>query len=249
MRESAALLAAVARQARCALLLIGHVTKDGSLAGPRVLEHLVDVVLGFEGDRAHAFRLLRASKNRFGSTQEVGVFVMAGSGLEAVVNPSELFLAERSAGAPGSCVVPLLEGSRPMLVEIQALVAGAAQGSPRRTCIGIDGRRVALLLAVLEPRDGLDLLSRDVYVNVAGGVRVGEPAADLARGAPRSLRAVSNRPIPPDTVACRRGRARRRGAGARARRRCGCARPRGWASRAACCPRATSPTTPIPASG
>jgi len=201
VRESAALLAAAAREARCALLLIGHVTKDGSLAGPRVLEHLVDVVLGFEGDRAHAFRLLRASKNRFGSTQEVGVFVMAGSGLEPVVNPSALFLAERSVGAPGSCVVPLLEGSRPMLVEIQALVAGAAQGSPRRTCIGIEDGRVALLLAVLDRRSDVDLLSRDVYVNVAGGVRIGEPAADLAL----ALAIASSRldlPIPPDTAAC-----------------------------------------------
>jgi DNA repair protein RadA/Sms len=158
-------------------------------------------VLGFEGDRAHAFRLLRASKNRFGSTQEVGVFVMAGSGLEAVLNPSELFLAERSAGAPGSCVVPLMEGSRPMLVEIQALVAGAALGSPRRTCIGIEDGRVALLLAVLDRRSDVDLLSRDVYVNVAGGVRIGEPAADLAL----ALAIASSRldlPIPPDTLAC-----------------------------------------------
>jgi DNA repair protein RadA/Sms len=179
VRESASLLAATAKLHDTTLVLVGHVTKDGTLAGPRVLEHLVDVVLGFEGDRNHAFRLLRAAKNRFGSTQEVGVFSMGERGLEVVENPSELFLAEHRDGAPGSCVIPLLEGSRPMLVEIQALVAAATYGTPRRTSIGIDDGRVALMLAVLDRRTPVDLVSRDVYVNVAGGVRVGEPAADL----------------------------------------------------------------------
>ncbi|MGE4652449.1 MAG: DNA repair protein RadA [Myxococcota bacterium] len=201
VRESASLLAAAARAQGAALVLVGHVTKEGAIAGPRVLEHLVDVVLQFEGDRGHAFRLLRAHKNRFGSTQEVGVFRMGPSGLEAVGNPSELFLAERSGGAPGSCVVPLLEGSRPMLVEIQALVAPAGYGTARRTAIGVEDGRVALLLAVLERRAGVDLASRDVYVNVVGGVRVSEPAADLAL----ALALASSRldiPLPDDVVAC-----------------------------------------------
>lgn len=201
VRESASLLATAARAQGAALVLLGHVTKEGGIAGPRVLEHLVDVVLQFEGDRGHAFRLLRAHKNRFASTQEVGVFRMGASGLEAVGNPSELFLAERSGGAPGSCVVPLLEGSRPMLVEIQALVAPAGYGTPRRTSIGVEDGRVALLLAVLERRAGVDLASRDVYVNAVGGVRVGEPAADLAL----ALALASSRldlALPEDVVAC-----------------------------------------------
>lgn len=201
VRESAALLSAAARRTGAALFLIGHVTKDGSLAGPRVLEHLVDVVLGFEGDRDHAFRLLRALKNRFGSTQEVGVFRMDAAGLEGVENPSEHFLAERSTGAPGSCIVPLLEGTRPMLVEVQALVANAAYGIPRRTCMGIEDGRVALLLAVLDRRSEVDVADRDVYVNVAGGVRVGEPSADLGL----CLALASSRldlPIPADVAAC-----------------------------------------------
>lgn len=179
VRESASLLAATAKLHATTLVLVGHVTKEGTLAGPRLLEHLVDVVLNFEGDRNHAFRLLRASKNRFGSTQEVGVFTMAERGLEVVENPSELFLAEHREGAPGSCIIPLLEGSRPMLVEIQALVAAATYGTPRRTSLGMDDGRVALILAVLDRRTPVDLVSRDVYVNVAGGVRVGETAADL----------------------------------------------------------------------
>jgi len=179
VRECAAMLAASAKSQGTALLLIGHVTKEGSLAGPRVLEHLVDVVLSFEGDRAHPFRILRATKNRFGATSEIGVFTMGESGLEAVPNPSELFLAERRPGAPGSSVVPVLEGSRPMLVEVQALVAPPGYGTARRTCLGIDDARVALLLAVLDRRTSVDLCSRDVYVNVTGGVRVFEPASDL----------------------------------------------------------------------
>src|SRR5262245_7114389 len=201
VRESAALLAATAKLHGTALILVGHVTKEGLVAGPRVLEHMVDAVLSFEGDRSHAFRVLRATKNRYGSTQEVGVFAMTGAGLEAVENPSELFLAERRVGAPGSCIVPLVEGSRPMLVEIQALVAPAGYGPARRTCLGIDDARVALLLAVLDRRTDVDFVSRDVYVNAAGGVRVGEPGADL--GVALSL--VSSRldlPLPPDAAAC-----------------------------------------------
>ncbi len=201
VRESAALLAATAKAHGTALLLVGHVTKEGTLAGPRVLEHMVDVVLTFEGDRGHPFRVLRAAKNRFGSTQEVGVFTMAEVGLEPVANPSELFLAERHPGAPGSCIVPVMEGSRPMLLEVQALVAPSGYGTARRTCLGIDDARVALLLAVLDRRSEVDLLSCDVYVNVTGGVRVAEPAADLAV----ALALASSRldlPLPPDAAAC-----------------------------------------------
>jgi DNA repair protein RadA/Sms len=201
VRESAALLAGTAKASGAALVLVGHVTKEGAIAGPRVLEHLVDVVLTFEGDRDHAFRLLRAGKNRFGSTREVGVFCMTESGLEGVANPSELFLAERRSGAPGSCIVPLVEGSRPMLVEIQALLAPAGYGTARRTSLGVDDGRLALLLAVLDRRTPVDVLSRDVYVNVAGGVRVGEPAADLGV----ALALASSRldlPLPPDVAAC-----------------------------------------------
>jgi DNA repair protein RadA/Sms len=201
VRECASLLAAAAKTHGTALILVGHVTKEGTLAGPRVLEHLVDVVLNFEGERAHPFRVLRASKNRFGSTQEIGVFSMTGEGLVGVDNPSELFLAERRAGAPGSCIVPLVEGTRPMLVEIQALVAPAGYGTARRTAIGFDDGRLALLLAVLDRRSDVDLLSRDVYVNVAGGVRVGEPAADLGV----ALALASSRldlPLPADVAAC-----------------------------------------------
>ncbi len=201
VRESAALLAATAKAHGTVLVLVGHVTKEGLLAGPRVLEHLVDVVLTFEGDREHAFRLLRATKNRFGSTHEVGVFTMGAAGLEEVPNPSELFLAERRGGAPGSCVVPLLEGSRPMLIELQALVAPAGYGTARRTCLGVDDGRVALLLAVLDRRSDVDLVGRDVYVNVTGGVRVTETAADLGL----ALALAGSRldlPLPPDVAAC-----------------------------------------------
>ena len=201
VRESAALLAAAAKRSGAALVLVGHVTKEGTLAGPRVLEHLVDVVLTFEGDRSHPFRLLRATKNRYGATHELGVFTMTGSGLEGVANPSELFLAERQADAPGSCIVPVLEGSRPMLLEIQALVAPAGYGTARRTCLGIDDARVALLLAVLDRRTDLGLVGRDLYVNVAGGVRILEPSADLAV----ALAIASSRldvPLPPDVAAC-----------------------------------------------
>ena len=201
VRECAALLATAAKRAGAALILVGHVTREGTIAGPRVLEHLVDVVLYFDGDRGHAFRLLRAHKNRFGSTQEIGVFHMGEAGLDGVANPSELFLAERRGDAPGSCVATLVEGTRPLLVEIQALVAPAGYGTARRTAIGIDDGRLALLLAVLDRRAGVDLVSRDVFANAAGGVRVSEPAADLAI----ALALASSRldlPLPPDVAAC-----------------------------------------------
>ncbi len=200
VRECAAELSALAKSRNTALLLVGHVTKEGAIAGPRVLEHLVDVVLAFEGDRGQIFRLLRASKNRFGSTQEVGVFTMTERGLEDVENPSELFLAERRAGAPGSCIAPLVEGSRPMLVELQALVAPAGYGTARRTTVGLDDGRLALLLAALDRHTDVDFLSRDVYVNVTGGLRVSEPGADLAL----ALALASSRldaPLPADVAA------------------------------------------------
>jgi DNA repair protein RadA/Sms len=200
VRESAADLVAQAKASGAVLLLVGHVTKEGLLAGPRVLEHLVDVVLAFEGDRGHPFRVLRATKNRYGSTLEVGVFSMGERGLEPVANPSELFLAERRAETPGSCVAALLEGSRPLLLEVQGLVAPAGYGTARRTAIGFDDGRLALLLAVLARRGGVDALGHDVYLNVTGGLRVGEPAADLAV----VLAVASSRldvPIPADAVA------------------------------------------------
>ncbi len=200
VRECAAELSAIAKSRNTALILVGHVTKEGTVAGPRVLEHLVDVVLSFEGDRGQFFRLLRASKNRFGSTQEVGVFTMTDRGLEDVENPSELFLAERRAGAPGSCIASLVEGTRPMLVELQALVAPAGYGTARRTAVGLDDGRLALLIAALDRHSDVDFLSRDVYVNVAGGLRISEPGADLAL----ALALASSRldiPLPADVAA------------------------------------------------
>ncbi|PYN79114.1 MAG: DNA repair protein RadA [Candidatus Rokuibacteriota bacterium] len=179
VRECGARLMTLAKGLGIATFLVGHVTKEGALAGPRVLEHLVDTVLYFEGERHHAYRVLRAVKNRFGSTNEIGVFEMAEGGLVEVKNPSGFFLAERPAEAPGSVVVSSLEGTRPVLLELQALVAHAAIGIPRRTVLGADYNRVCLLLAVLEKRAGVPLGSQDVFVNVAGGGRVTEPAADL----------------------------------------------------------------------
>jgi DNA repair protein RadA/Sms len=160
--------------------LIGHVTKDGAIAGPKVLEHLVDTVLYFEGDNSHAFRILRAVKNRYGSTNEIGVFEMKDSGLEEVGNPSRIFLEERPEGASGSVVIPCLEGTRPLLLEIQALVGPSPLGMPRRTAIGVDHNRISLLVAVLGKRMGIEMGDQDIFVNVAGGMRVDEPAADLA---------------------------------------------------------------------
>lgn len=180
VRESAGRLMLTAKGSGIPIFLVGHVTKDGSLAGPRVLEHLVDTVLYFEGDAGHAFRILRAVKNRFGSTNEIGVFEMKETGLCEVKNPSELFLAERPLGVSGSVVVASLEGSRPLLVELQALVTSSSYGTPRRTTIGIDHNRLALLVAVLEKKVGLHLSGQDIFLNAAGGVRLNEPSADLA---------------------------------------------------------------------
>jgi DNA repair protein RadA/Sms len=180
-------------------ILVGHVTKDGSLAGPKVLEHVVDTVLYFEGERHHAHRVVRAVKNRFGAISELGVFEMTGTGLRAVPNPSQLFLAERPKNVPGSSVLCAIEGSRPILVEVQALVGTAAFGNARRTASGLDQNRLSLLLAVLDKRAGLNFSTDDVFVNVAGGMAVDEPAADLAvvAAVASSLR---NRPIQSDTV-------------------------------------------------
>lgn len=180
VRESTGRLMLVAKGSGIPIFLVGHVTKDGSLAGPRVLEHLVDTVLYFEGDAGHAFRILRAVKNRFGSTNEIGVFEMKEAGLCEVKNPSELFLAERPMGVSGSVVVASLEGSRPLLVELQALVTQSSYGTPRRTTIGVDHNRLALLVAVLEKKVGLHLSGQDIFLNAAGGVRLIEPSADLA---------------------------------------------------------------------
>lgn len=180
VRACAAELIRLAKSRGFALVLVGHVTKEGALAGPRVLEHMVDAVLYFEGERGHAFRILRGVKNRFGATDEIGVFEMTGHGLEEVANPSALFLAERRGHVSGSAVFAGVEGTRPVLVEVQALLAPSAGGSPRRAVIGWDQGRLSMLLAVLETRCGLSLAGADVYLNVAGGFRVTEPAADLA---------------------------------------------------------------------
>jgi DNA repair protein RadA/Sms len=179
VRESAARLVAFGKQSGTACFLVGHVTKEGYLAGPRVLEHMVDTVLYFESDHGHAFRVLRAVKNRFGSTNEIGVFEMKDSGLAPVTNPSELFLSERPVGVAGSVVIAAMEGTRPILVELQALVTPSAYGTPRRTTLGIDSNRLALLVAVLEKKVGLHLTGQDIFLNVAGGFSVDEPAADL----------------------------------------------------------------------
>ncbi len=179
VRDSAAQLVADAKRHHRAALLVGHVTKEGSFAGPRVLEHMVDTVLYFEGERGHPFRILRAVKNRFGSTNEIGVFEMQERGLQPVANPSALFLAERPTDVPGSVVIATMEGTRPILVEVQALVSPSSFGTPRRTTLGFDPNRVALLVAVLEKKMGIHLMGQDVFVNIAGGVRIDEPAADL----------------------------------------------------------------------
>lgn len=199
VRECASALVRLAKDLSIATFIVGHVTKEGTLAGPRVMEHLVDTVLSFAGDRHHAYRILRATKNRFGSTNEIGVFEMAGEGLVDVPNPSAAFLEERPTTAPGSAVVCAIEGTRPLLVEIQALTSQTHFGMPRRTAAGVDYNRLLVLLAVLERRAGLHLASQDVYVSVAGGIEVDEPAADLgiAVAVASSLR---NRPVDPHTV-------------------------------------------------
>jgi DNA repair protein RadA/Sms len=201
VRECANTLAQVARQTKTALVLIGHVTKDGSLAGPRSLEHLVDTVLDFEGDRHHSLRLLSAVKHRFGATGELGIFQMTGTGLRGVVDPSRLFLEDRSPSSPGTIVVPTMEGRQPLLVELQALVAETTLPSPRRAVEGIPAGRLALLLAVLQRHLGIDLQRSDVFSAVTGGIRVTEPAADLALGL-CIVSAVSGRPLGDDLVAC-----------------------------------------------
>ena len=180
VREAATQFLFAAKGQNIPTVLVGHVTKDGSLAGPKVLEHVVDTVLYFEGERHHSHRVVRAVKNRFGAVSELGVFEMTGTGLRPVANPSKLFLSERAHGAPGSAVLCCIEGSRPILVEVQALVSASTYGNPRRMAIGFDHNRVSLLLAVLEKRVGLALAGDDVYVNVAGGMNIEEPAADLS---------------------------------------------------------------------
>jgi DNA repair protein RadA/Sms len=179
VRETAGKLMMLAKGSGIPVFLVGHVTKDGSIAGPRVLEHMVDTVLYFEGDTGHPYRILRAIKNRYGSTNEIGVFEMGEEGLREVANPSELFLSERPLGVSGSVVAATIEGSRPLLVELQALVTSSSYGVPRRTTIGVDHNRLALLVAVLEKKVGLSLAGQDIFLNVVGGVKLSEPAADL----------------------------------------------------------------------
>jgi len=183
VRACAAELVRLAKDGGPAIVLVGHVTKDGQIAGPRVVEHMVDAVLSFEGERGYPFRILRAGKNRFGATDEIGVFEMSDVGLREVTNPSALFLGEGKERAPGAAVFAGIEGSRPVLVEIQALVAPSAYGTPRRAVVGWDNGRLAMLLAVLEARCGLGFGDKDVYLNIAGGLRISEPAADLAAAA------------------------------------------------------------------
>lgn len=180
VREATVKLMLLAKKTNLPTLLVGHVTKEGAIAGPRMLEHMVDTVLYFEGDRDHLFRVLRAVKNRFGSTNEIGVFEMKGVGLTEVPNPSAMFLSERSAAVPGSIVTASMEGTRPILAEVQALVATSTFGTPRRTVLGTDTNRVALLAAVVEKKLGLSLVGQDIFVNIAGGLRLNEPAVDLA---------------------------------------------------------------------
>jgi DNA repair protein RadA/Sms len=199
VRASAQELIRIAKARGFTLMLVGHVTKDGLIAGPRVLEHMVDTVLYFEGERGHQFRILRAVKNRFGPTDEIGVFAMTDAGLAEVPNPSTLFLGERRAPVSGAAVFAGIEGTRPMLVEVQALVAPASYGTPRRAVVGWDGNRLAMLIAVLEARCGVAVGARDVYLNVAGGLRIAEPAADLAVAA-ALVSALTLVPVPADTV-------------------------------------------------
>ena len=199
VRACAGELVRLGKRRGIAVLLVGHVTKEGAIAGPRVMEHMVDTVLYFEGERGHQFRILRAVKNRFGPTDEIGVFEMTGAGLAEVPNPSQLFLADRREDVSGAAVFAGIEGTRPVLVEIQALVGPPVQGSPRRAVVGWDGARLAMVLAVLETRCGLVFAANDVYLNVAGGLRIAEPAADLAVAA-ALVSALTGRPVPPDAV-------------------------------------------------
>ncbi|MET4128245.1 DNA repair protein RadA [Roseovarius sp. MBR-6] len=199
VRAAAHELTSFAKRSGASVVLVGHVTKDGQIAGPRVVEHMVDCVLYFEGERGHQFRILRSVKNRFGPADEIGVFEMTGSGLAEVANPSALFLAGRGAPAPGSVVFAGVEGTRPLLVELQALVAPTPHAQPRRAVVGWDGARLAMILAVLEARCGIPFAGLDVYLNVAGGLRITEPAADLAVAA-ALLSAREDVALPPETV-------------------------------------------------
>ncbi|OWU84748.1 DNA repair protein RadA [Oceanicola sp. 22II-s10i] len=199
VRAAAHELTAFAKRRGSAVILVGHVTKEGQIAGPRVVEHMVDTVLYFEGERGHQFRILRAVKNRFGPADEIGVFEMTGGGLSEVTNPSALFLSERGQPAPGSAVFAGIEGTRPVLVEFQALVAPTPHSQPRRSVVGWDGGRLAMILAVLEARCGIPFAGLDVYLNVAGGMKIGEPAADLAVAA-ALLSAREDTALPADCV-------------------------------------------------
>lgn len=199
VRTSAQEIIRMAKAKGIAVIFVGHVTKDGQIAGPRVLEHLVDTVLYFEGDRSHQFRILRAVKNRFGPTDEIGVFEMAEQGLIEVGNPSELFLSQRHEDATGSAVLAALEGTRPLLVEVQALVAPSSLASPRRAVLGWDNNRLAMICAVLETRCGVSLSNYDIFLNIAGGIRIQEPAADLAVAA-ALISALKGEALPADTV-------------------------------------------------
>lgn len=199
VRAAAHELTTFAKRKGTAVILVGHVTKDGQIAGPRVVEHMVDTVLYFEGERGHQFRILRAVKNRFGPADEIGVFEMTGAGLAEVTNPSALFLSERDTPAPGSVVFAGIEGTRPVLVEFQALVSPSPLSQPRRSVVGWDGGRLAMILAVLESRCSIPFTGLDVYLNVAGGLKIGEPAADLAV-ATALLSAREDAAIPADTV-------------------------------------------------
>ena len=199
VRAATQALIRFAKSQGSALMLVGHVTKEGQIAGPKVVEHMVDTVLYFEGDRGHPFRILRAVKNRFGATDEIGVFEMAGQGLREVANPSELFLGDRDSTTPGSAVFAGIEGTRPLLVEIQALVAPSTLGTPRRAVVGWDASRLAMLLAVLDARCGVSFGQNDVYLNVAGGLKITEPAADLAAAA-ALLSSISGVALPQNQV-------------------------------------------------
>src|SRR6202041_731237 len=199
VRASAQALIRFAKKSGAAIILVGHVTKDGQIAGPRVVEHMVDAVLSFEGEGSHQFRILRAVKNRFGPTDEIGVFEMTGLGLQEIANPSELFLSERDLGSPGTAVFAGIEGSRPLLVEIQALVAPTSLGTPRRAVVGWDPSRLSMVLAVLEAHCGVRLSGHDVYLNVAGGLRIAEPAADVAAAA-ALVSSLAHASLPSDAV-------------------------------------------------
>ncbi len=200
VRECTAKLLRFAKATDIAVIIIGHVTKDGNIAGPRLLEHMVDVVLQFEGDRSYSFRVLRALKNRFGSTSESGIFSMETSGLKEVANPAGLFLENRAENAPGSVVCACMEGNRPIMVEVQALVAKTPYGMPRRTAVGFDYNRVNMLLAILERRLGMDFGNFDAYLNVVGGMKITEPSADLAAAA-ALVSSYRNKPVPHGVLA------------------------------------------------